>query len=557
MEKNMFIETMGFENNGQMTLTENGAVAHLSTGSLLVDQFGLAGNYRGREIDKVFEDQRAIWDENPDMALRFPFYLRMVTRKTKVNSKNVTDKVQNGQGARDEAFKRLLWVAKNHYDDFVANVWLLPVIGSWKDIWTLMFYDITLGVDAVKHEDMFEILSQGLSCETHVDLVKKFMPRIKSSKKCTTDWTKVTNRLAKAFATHLGITFAEYNKLKATGTAHDFQKVICGRQYDKINWNRIPGRALTLLTTGKFLENHNLTDNYVEWIKSQPVAKFTGYVFELMKKMRENMGGHMWYGGRYWSQGMKQLPIAVKHTLDAQFAGLVEQAKSDGTITENVLVALDTSGSMNCQVDGLNGTTCGDIATSLALFFSELNTGAFHNKVMMFDNTSYPFDFTADSFCEKVLQLPGVPCGGTNFQSVIDEIVKIREEHPEIPLKDYPSTILVVSDMQFNPSGRYTRNGRYEMTNHNAAVEKLRQVFPDEFVDSIKFVWWNCASRQQTFEGEAKNENMVFLSGFDGSIMTMLLGEEEKTVGDKPKKLTPEEVVEKALTQEILNYIVR
>lgn len=555
--ENMFTNAMGFESNGVMTLTENGAVAHLTTGSLIVDQFGLAGNYRGRDIDAVFEDQRAIWDENPSMALRFPFYLRMVTRKTKVNSKNVTDKVQNGQGARDEAFKRLLWIAKNHYVSFVKNIWLLPIVGSWKDLWTLMYYDVTLGVNAINHEDMFDIIKQGLACETHVDLVKKFMPRIKSSKKCTTDWTMTTNKLAKEFAKYVGITFAEYNLWKATGTAHDFQKIICDRRYSEIKWNHIPGRALTLLTTGKFLENHDLTDKYVEWVKAQPVAKFTGYVFELMKKLREARGGTMVYGNRvfYHHDYMKNVPIAVKYTLDAQFAGLVEQAKKDGWIKENVLCALDTSGSMNHQVDGLNGTTCGDIATSLALFFSELNTGAFHNKVIMFDDRSYPFTLSGDSFCDKVGQLPSVPCGGTNFQSVIDEIVKIRVNHPEIPLEEYPTTILVVSDMQFNPSGDYFSSNRaVNMTNHELAVDKLRKVFPSDFVSSLKFVWWNCASRRQTFEGQSKDNNMMFFSGFDGSALTLLLGE-EPDAEEPSKKLTPEEVVEKVLTQEILNYV--
>ena len=264
----------------------------------------------------------------------------------------------------------------------------------------------------------------------------------------------------------------------------------------------------------------------------------------------------MFYGTMpsYYSKYAKQVPIAGKYTLDAQFAGLVEQAKSDGTITENVLVALDTSGSMNGSVAGLKDTTCGDIATSLALFFSELNTGAFHNKVMMFDNRSYPVDLKGDSFCDKVSQLPSVPCGGTNFQSVIDEIVKIRMQHPEIPLEEYPTTILAVSDMQFNPSGRWSSRSRHEMTNHEAAVDKLRQVFPDEYVDNIKFIWWNCASREQTFEGESKDENMMFFSGFDGSALTTILGEEPD--GKTPsKKLTPEEVVVKVLTQEILNYI--
>jgi hypothetical protein len=48
----------------------------------------------------------------------------MVTRKVKVNANNETDKVQNGQGARDEAFKRLLWIAKEHPETFYNNIWI-------------------------------------------------------------------------------------------------------------------------------------------------------------------------------------------------------------------------------------------------------------------------------------------------------------------------------------------------------------------------------------------------------------------------------------------------
>ena len=57
----------------------------------------------------------------------------------------------------------------------------------------------------------------------------------------------VNNNILKSFAEYLGISSKEYNKFKAGGTAHDFQKVICAREYDKIKWNMIPGRALNLL----------------------------------------------------------------------------------------------------------------------------------------------------------------------------------------------------------------------------------------------------------------------------------------------------------------------
>ena len=549
---NAFVNAVNFKST---TLTENGAKTYVTTNSLIVDQFGKAGNFRGRAIAEVFDDQAKIWAENAEAALRFPFYLRMVTRKVKVNADNETDKVQSGQGARDESFKRLLWIALEQPEAFYNNIWALPLVGSWKDLWTLMYYDIHEGIKCLNQKAIFEVIAQGLLCDTHVDLIKKYMPRIKSYSKCKTEWTKTTNELAKAFAAQMGITYKEYNKMKSSGKAHDFQKLICSRNYKDLNWNHIPGRALNLLVTSKFLSNHNLKDEYTKWIISQPVAKFTGYVFELAKKLREAVGVRSYYRGR-----TRELPIEIKHTLDAQFKGLVDKARADGKITENVWCCLDTSGSMNQPVKGLKDIYCSDVATSLALFFADLNTGPFHNKVIMFDNTSYPYDMKGESFCDRVISLPSVGCGGTNFQSAIDEIIKIRKQHPEIPLEQYPTTILVVSDMQFNPTNHsWYGSTRTEPTNYEYSVKSLKTVFPSEFVDNMKFVWWDCASRygNTDYEGNAFEGGCTFFSGFDGSIISMLLGE-DKVIDEKTRKarnLTAEEIVGKALSQEILNYI--
>ena len=557
MEKqttNAFINAVGFK---PTTLTENGATTRISTNSVIVDQFGKAGNFRGRTIGEVFAEQAQIWNENPLAALRFPFYLRMVTRKVKINASNETDKVQNGQGARDESFKRLLWIAQEQPKAFYENIWALPLVGSWKDIWTLMFYDIKENINCLDKKSMFEIIAQGMLCDTHIDLIKKYMPRIKSQSKCKTEWTTITNDLAKAFATQMGITYKEYNKLKASGMAHEFQKLICSRNYKDLKWNHIPGRALNLLVTSKFLTNHDLKDDYVLWILKQPVAKFTGYVFELAKKLRVARGG----GRSRYSMLSREVPIEVKHTIDAQFKGLVDKARDGGKITENVWCCLDTSGSMNQPVRGLNDIYCSDIATSLAIFFADLNTGPFHNKVIMFDNISRPHDMVGESFCERIVNLPSVGCGGTNFQSAVDEIIKIRREHPEIPLDQYPTTLLVVSDMEFNPVGSWWMRNRGEQpTNFEYSKNALKEVFPEEFVDNMKFIWWDCVARHGVnhFEGDSLTPGCTFLSGFDPSIITVLLGEESKVIDKKTgevRQMTAEELVEKALSQEILNYI--
>lgn len=550
---NAFINAVNFLT--ETTRSENGALKLASTGSALVDQFGKAGNYRHREIADVFEDQARIWNENSELALRFPFYLRMVTRKIKVNDELTTEKVQNGQGARDESFKRLLWVAKNHSTEFYNNLWVLAVVGSWKDMWTIMHYDIEYGVNAIDRTKVYDVIGQGLLCNAHVELVKKFMPRIKSMSKCNTEWTKNTNMFAKEFAKYMELSYQDYNKLKASGTAHTFQKLICSQKYDELKWNMIPGRALNLLVTSKFLTNHDLKENYTKWILEQPVAKFTGYAFELSKKLRQ---------GNYigWYNSNKEIPIEIKHTLDAQFNQLIETAKANGKITQNVWVGLDTSGSMNCSVAGLKDTSCSDIATSLALFFASMNTGAFHNKIIMFDDTSTPFDMKGESFCDRITTLPRVGCGGTNFQSIVDEIIKIRKENPNIPLGEYPTTILVVSDMQFNPTSYrwlYEHDSRAdrEELNYEYSKNALKTVFPSDFVDNMKFIWWDCASKHTDYEGKATDTNCMFVSGFDGSIMNMFLNE-DSVIDESTKeirKLTAEEMVEKALSQEILTYV--
>ena len=229
-------------------------------------------------------------------------------------------------------------------------------------------------------------------------------------------------------------------------------------------------------------------------------------------------------------------------------------------MTENVLVGLDTSGSMMTQIKGLSNYSCIDMAVSLALFFAKLNKGAFHNKVMMFDNVSTPFDLPSESFTTNAKALPHVGCGGTNFQSIIDELVKIRVQNPQIPLEDYPKTILVVSDMQFNPISRnwgWTSIPITEKaTNAEYSRNKLKEVFPSEFVDSMKFVWWDCAGRgTNTYEGESDNGQDFFFSGFDGSILTFLIGAEEKENTTQSTKLTAEDVALNALNQEILSYV--
>lgn len=534
--ENLFVKEMKM--GAGSAYTDNGAISYASTGSVLVDQFAKSGAARLRDLNTVFNEQAALWNESPLNATIFPFYLRMITRKTNLFLNKTTEKVQKGQGCRDEAFKRLLWIAYCHPDVFYTNIWLLPIVGSWKDLWVLLDMDYTNGY--LKKDIFFQLIAEGIKDEYHKDLVKKYLPRIRSTKKCTTNWANHTNRLAKEFIKYVGWTTKDYRHFKSNGKAHEFQQYICKGLYDKLNFNKIPGKALFNLIKGEsnFITKHNLTDRFMKWLDTQDTVKFTGYVYELGKVCPTT------------NHYVKPLSLIQKRTIDKQFDGLIELAKKDNKgITGNVWCLLDTSGSMNCQVRGTN-VTCSTIANSLAVYFSTLNEGAFHKCVLGFDDVSNFYQLKG-TFTEMMSKLPRVGCGGTNFIGAIDEIIRVRKNNPNIPLEDYPKTLLAISDMQFN-----CYRGNVEGTNYEVMKNKLYEAFPKEFVDDMKFIWWHVTANYNDFPSTIDEPGCYFFSGFDGAIISLLLGvEEKKNENGETIKPTMEELINQAFSQEVLKYV--
>lgn len=539
---NQFIDNLEKHN----ARTENNALAHSSTGSTLADQFSKAGNFRGRDIKEVFLDQSVLHADDPVKALRFVFYLRLITRKTKLYGTK-TENVQRGQGQRDESFKRFLWYAANQPDIFYDNIWLFIPVGRYKDIFEILWYAHKNQIMVDEARVLKEMLEY-YGTDENGDLLKKYIPLTDSS--ASTDRAKFMNHMARIMRNILSISDEGLRKFKVSGEAHEWQQKISQGKFGSINFKKIPGKALHNMVKSDFLANHDLEKKYLDWIKEQPVAKFTGYPYELMKSVEYNM------------------PIYKKHTYDKQFQGLIELASEDeGAINGNVWCALDTSASMTWEDSKVeDGIYAIDVCLSLGIYFATLNQGAFHKHVVAFSNHSRVEELSGD-FCDMVSQARGLGAGGsTNFQSVIDEIVRVRNTNPDVPLEDYPQTLLVISDMQFNPTyngsgwSNRRRNGllstRDTETNHETAMRKLRGVFPNDWVDNFKVIWWDCTGRVTDNQPTHIDEGGTYVfSGWDGAIISLLLGgEEEVDENGEKRQLTLEEMIDKALSQEILTY---
>ena len=530
----------------EYTTSGNGALKLTSTGDPFVDQFGLISQYRQlRPYSSISKDMRELWNIDPMYTLKLLFYIRLITRKVKFSNGTETSKVQKGAGLRHEAFMRMLWLAVNHSDVFYKNLPLFITIGSWKDIIQLMSYDLQYhgwNNRVLDFNKMSDFILAGLENPNTCNLVKKFLPTIKAKSKCRTLESQADTIIGK-FLTHKLFDGGEfspklhsknyhlYRKLKSSGTAHEWQQMISRSQFN-IDFSKVHGRALALLVSGNYLKNHNLEKDYENWIKKQPVAKFTGFVYELFKGLNLNS------------------PLYKKYTIDKQFENLIQTAKEGSSTESSFIVARDTSGSMDSKVVGLD-ITSNEVAKSIALYFSYLLKGKFANSYIEFDRKTELKYWEGNSPSDKYLKNTSYAYGNTNFLSIATLFIEI---YKHTPIEKFPSGLICVSDGEFDGYGKDKCKTTFQLFKERL----LKAGFPKDYVDNFKIVLWDIPNTfydneeiRPKFESYADTPNFFYMGGFDPAGITFLLGGEvNKSI---PK--TPRELFEAAMNQEIMDYI--
>ena len=531
----------------EYTTSGNGALKLTSTGDPFVDQFGLISQYRQlRPYSSISKDMQELWDIDSMYTLKLLFYIRLITRKVKFHNGTETSKVQKGAGLRHEAFMRMLWLAVNHSDTFYKNLPLFITIGSWKDIIQLMSYDLQYhGWDnkVLDFDKMSDFILAGLENPNTCNLVKKFLPTIKARSKCKTLESQADTIIGKFLAhklfgdgefspkLHSNNSYCLYRKLKSSGTAHEWQQMISRSQFN-IDFSKVHGRALALLVSGNYLKNHNLEKDYENWIKKQPVAKFTGFVYELFKGLNLNS------------------PLYKKYTIDKQFENLIQTAKEGSSTESSFIVARDVSASMGSNVKGLT-ISSNDVAKSMALYFSYLLKGKFANSYIEFSNKTELKYWEGNSPSDKYLRNTGYAYGNTNFLSIATLFIEI---YKHTPIEKFPTGLIAISDGEFDSYGKDKCKTTFQLFKDRL----LKAGFPKDYVDNFKIVLWDIPNAfysfdeiRPKFESYADTPNFFYMGGLDPAGITFLLGGEvNKSI---PK--TPRELFETAMNQEIMDYI--
>jgi hypothetical protein len=548
---------------GAEVLSGNGAKKYRTTGSPLVDQFGKLGEYKKpRSFSDIERDCEALWAIDPLGAVKMSFYIRMISRDINFPGAmagtvgNRLYKSQRGAELKYEGIMRLIWLATKSDRTFLQNLPLLPIVGSWKDIFTMLQYDLVYhgwSKRVLPWTPIGTLILSALGDTGQRELLKKYLPSIQANSKCKTVEAQADNLIGKWIC---GLLFpeykgseatdeehakfqAKYRRLKSSGTAHDWQKLISKRHFDRIDFSKIHGRALSLLVRSKFLKNQGLQEKYTEWVKkpTTETVKFTGFVHELFQDI-DNISGRI---TKYPTLG--SMPEYMRETINKQFKELIDKGLGSDVETSSLIVVRDTSGSMTYPATGTNMSSNG-IAKALALYFSSFLKGKFANSWIEFNSNAQMHQWMGNTPIERWFNDRTSAIGNTNFQSVITLFCQIKNSG--VPESDFPSGILCISDGEFDAAS-------LDQTNVDAARATLKRAgFSKEYVDNCVIVLWNIpnsfygsrsSTKFETFGGDARN--VFYFSGYSASVVAFLTS----------KIKSAAELVEAALDQEILNLV--
>lgn len=528
-KENNFVNA-GLKNSAKTT-SENGALKYSTTGNDFVDQFSKLGNYKiPRSFKDISSDCELLWSQNKLYCVLFIFYIRMITRVVSLFDGVKTSVPQKGAELKHEGIMRMIWLYFKSSKTFWENIYIFVSIGSWKDVITMLSYDLQYNGWEKRKLDwnrFGSLILSGLENKNTSELLKKYLPSIKSKKECTTLESQADNLIGKWICSLLfgnsgeksGSTYKSYRKLKSSGTAHEWQQLISQRKFDKIDFGKIHGRALSLLVKGKFLFNQGLSDKYNEWIKKDDVeVKYTGFVHELFDKLTIKTGEN------------------ERLTIDKQFETIVKKAGEKPRTS--LIVTRDTSNSMGSISNGTN-MSCYNIAKALALYFSEFLTGEFQNSFIEFNSNAKFHKWKGSTPTEKWLNDKTSYVGSTNFLSVIELFVTILKSG--VKESEFPSGILCISDSEFNPAS-------LNKTNVDTAKVLLKKGgFSQEYVDNFIIVLWNLQSngRGNKFETYGEVKNVFYFSGYSASTISFL----------DNKVKTAYELFEEAMNQEVFKLI--
>lgn len=442
--------------------TENGAVAHKSTLSRIVDLYQLAGSSRNH-VNNISDAFLFALREDKDLAVRIMLHAR---------------DVRQGMGERSVGRKMLELSVKHLSDeDNLRIMRKVPEMGRWDDM--LVYFGTKYQAEA------FHMILAGLDNPATASLVAKWLPREKKGSK----------QFVHAFCKFSGLTRVEYRKL-CSQLSNTVEQKICAKDFSEINFSQVPSVAAARYQ--KLFHKHD-GERYRQWIE-----QLTKPVEERPKDVKINAGAVYPYNVLVSSRR------GDASVAQAQWDALPDYM--DGS-EENVLCMSDVSGSMtNEQFGDVNAL---DIGLSLTMYCAERNRGVFKDIAMVYSTNPYFIELSGSLQDRQRQLMKHVEYGSTDLQKAFDEILKLAVKN-KLSQEDLPTKVIIFSDMEFNSvCGDYRGNTNFEA---------IKLKFEHNGYVAPQIVFWHLASRKPKAQATVNDKGVAIVSGFSPSILKAVLG---------------------------------
>ena len=459
-----FNEAMKKEANN--TYTENGQRALNTTNSKCLDFFSVCGALRNTTDDRITRLFDDAYHEDALLATKILFYLR---------------DVRGGLGERNTFRVLLKYAATNYPECIVNNVEYISDFGRFDDLyelvgtpledtmWTLVKNQLTADV-----EDM----TKGKS----VSLLAKWLKTADAS-------SKNTRALGIYTAQKLGYSVYDYKRVvKSLRKYIDVTEVkMSQNKWEDINYENVPSKAMTKYRNAFYRHDGDGFNTFLNKVATgeKKINASTLYPYDIVEKF-----SYYNYNG---------LDENEKRVLNAQWDALPNYVE-EGT---NAIVMADTSGSMYGRP--LN------VAISLAIYFAQRNTGAYHNLWMSFSRRP-KFHEIRGSKLEQIMNSIDMNDWqmNTDLNAAMERILEVAIEN-KVPSEELPKSLIVISDMEID--------GCTSKLFHDHLVdmyEKEGYVLPN-------IIFWNVNSRHDVFHADANRPGVQLVSGCSPSVFTQVM----------------------------------
>lgn len=470
-------------NESRKTYTENGATAYNTTGNAVIDLFGTIGSLRNRDEKEVQALFSEAYKEDKVLATKTLFYAR---------------DIREGCGER-KVFRNLIkFLAKYHPEALRPNLDLIGVYGRYDDLYELIgtpLEDDMWAAMKTQFEEDVENLNAGKATSLLAKWIKT--PDASSDK---------TRKLGIQTALKLGYNVRDFKRIlrKLRKSINIVEAHMSAGEWDQIDYSAVPSRAM-MVYRNAFLKHD--ADRFNEFtlkaVKGEAkINASTLYPYDIVSK------------------------VLYQHdhsdALEAQWRQLPDYVR-EGV---NAMVIADVSGSMTCAGGRPMATSIG-----LAMYFAEHNTGAFHNLFMTFSDRSDVVSIKGETLAEKVRFIERADWGGsTNIEAAFKRILKIACDNQVAP-EDMVKSLIIVSDMEFNPTSR----------NDWSFYDAMRKEFGAHGYELPNIVFWNVESRNDVFHADSKRKGVQLVSGQSTTTFKQLMA----CIG-----MTPVEMMLKVLNSE-------